>query len=167
MKERTMNSDNRQHRFVELGDCFIQCNPILVMQLLKVHEIRHDRFGEEEYEVTSVYFSCGIIVQEHVTLPARKFELGHYCHIEEELFSKVLKLATVMESAVRALPENAHDLIERCRALQDKTEADIVALLEESGLIDPEDFDSDKREYHPEAYIQRTETLLKRLHKIE
>lgn len=158
-------NDEQKRRFVEVGDCFIQCNPILTMQLMKVHAIRR-RMSLELYDVTIVYFSCGIEVEEHVVLTEEGFDMAHYCHIGEDIYQKGLKLALVMEAAVRALPDDAPDLEERAASLQDRAESEIVALLDAHDLLDSEDFEYDKYEYHPESYPKRTEALLRRLHKI-
>lgn len=153
-------------RFVNAGDCFLQYNPILVMQLMKVHEINKDRFGEDEYVVTIVYFSCGVFINEHTTLSQYHFELAHYNHISEEIFQKGLTLARTMIAAVSALPENDVNIITKTQMLQDQAESAIVKLLVEEDLIDEEDFDDDKVEYHPNEYKQRAKTLLKLIGKL-
>ena len=150
-----------------MGDCFLQYNPILVMQLMKVHEINRDSFGRDEYVVTIVYFSCGVFIKEHAILSQDHFELAHYNHISEEIFQKGLTLARTMLAAVLALTDNDINLIPRTQILQDQAESAIVKILAEEDLIDEEDFEYDKEEYHLNEYKQRAKTLLTLIGKLK
>lgn len=155
-----------KEKYVNEGDCFLQYNPILVMQLMKVHEIKNDSFGKDVYVVTIIYFSCGVFLEEHTTLSQDDFELAHYDHISEEIFNKGLTLARTMIAAVSALPKNDSTLLTKAQTLQDQAESAIVKILAEEDLIDEDDFEYDKKEYHPNEYNHRAETLLKLIGKL-